>query len=121
MQGTHKEAVDFKLKELQADLKIDTSDPEWQKTIHEKLRNTRIEHRIYLAISLIILVSSSVLMFCTLFYEGKTWYGIELNRQLFFLLFIVNLSALVFTMVGSLRLRKYKLKTIIFLNELGNE
>ena len=121
MQGTLKEAVDLKLKELQTDLKINANDPEWQKTIHEKLRNTGIEHRIYLVISLIILVSSSVLMFCTLFFEGKTWNGIEFNRQFFFLLFVVNITAVVFTMVGSLRLRKYKIKTIIFLNELKNE
>jgi hypothetical protein len=121
MQGTLKEAIDFKLKELQADLKIDANDPEWQKNIHKKLRNTRNEHRIYLVISLMILVSTSVLMFITLFFEGKNWHGIEFNRQHFFLLFTVNFSALVFTMVGSLRLRKHKIKTIIFLNELKND
>ena len=102
MQDILNEAIDLKLKELHADLKIDPNDPDWQSITHQKLTNTLIIHRIFLSVGLIILVSSSVLMFITLFFEGNTWYGIEFNRQLFYLLFTVNFCALVFTMTVSL-------------------
>lgn len=121
MQGIHKETIDLKLNELKRDLKIDPSDAEWQKNLLKKLRIIRIEHRIFLAISLMIVVSTSGLMFITLLFEGKAWHGLEFNRQLFFLLFIINFSTLVFTVAGSLRVKKHKIKTLLFLQDLKNE
>ena len=121
MKEDRQQLIDSKFSELARELKIEFDDRDWEDQLRKELWNISIYRSVFLVLVFAIVITSIVIMASSLIFNGKELFGIFIKEKYFYIGMLITLTISMGLNFGLLNLRKEKIKTFLFLNQLNNQ
>ena len=121
MKEDRQQIIDSKFGELASKFKMELDDKGREEPLVKELVNTSIYKRVFQVILLTILIIFLAIMITGLQFNGKELFGIFIKEKYFYNAMMITLTICMGLNFGLLNLRKEKIKTFLFLNQLNNQ
>lgn len=119
MKEEIEQTISLKIEELKKDLKIKTEEKDWQGNLDKELKSISISYKISRALGFLFVGGFAILGLVALIADGGTVLGIEIKNQYLYVSILVTAISSVILNAGNARIRMDRIKTFLFLKDIG--